>query len=71
MRFTISGDEMSDEQIQSMQELLAGVYIQNLRIYDVLMSMLAIQNPGRADELEKLHSEGKILGPDPALNVED
>lgn len=71
MRFTISGDEMSDEQIQSMQELLAGIYIQNLRIYDVLMSMFSLKHSGRADELEKLHAEGKILGPDPALNVED
>ena len=54
-----------------MQELLAGIYIQNLRVYDILMTLLAIQNPEKADSLEKLHTEGKVLGPDPALKVED
>ena len=62
---------MSDEQEQAMQELLAGIYIQNLRVYDVLMMLLALQNPEKAEELEKLHTEGKVLGPDPALKLED
>lgn len=62
---------MSDEQKQAIEELLAGVYIQNLRVYDVLMTMLALQNPDKANELEKLHSEGKVIGPDPALKIED
>lgn len=61
---------MSDEQLQSMQELLAGIYIQNLRVYDVLMTLLSLQNVVKANELEKLHEEGKVLAPDPALNVE-
>ena len=60
---------MNDE--QAVQELLAGIYIQNLRVYDVLMTMLSLQNPAKADELEKLHAEGKVLGPDPALKIED
>jgi len=59
------------ENEQAIQELLAGIYIQNLRVYDVLMTMLALQNPDKANELEKLHSEGKIIGPDPALKVEE
>jgi hypothetical protein len=62
---------MSDEQRQAIEELLAGIYIQNLRVYDVLMTLLALQNPDKANELEKFHTEGKILGPDPALKVED
>ena len=62
---------MSAEQRQAMEELLAGIYIQNLRVYDVLMALLALQNVDKANELEKLHSEGKILGPDPALKIED
>lgn len=62
---------MSDEQIQAMQELLAGIYIQNLRVYDVLMSLLALENPNKANELEQLHKDGKVLGPDPALKIED
>lgn len=62
---------MSDEQEQAISELLAGIYIQNLRVYDVLMTLLSLQNVEKANELEKLHTEGKILGPDPALKVED
>lgn len=62
---------MSDEQIQSMQELLAGIYIQNLRVYDVLMTLLALENPEKANELEQIHTEGRIVGPDPALKIED
>ena len=62
---------MSAEQKQALEELLAGIYIQNLRVYDVLMTLLALQNAAKANELEKLHSEGKVLGPDPALKIED
>lgn len=61
---------MSDEQ-KAMEELLAGIYIQNLRVYDVLMTLLSLQNPAKANELEQMHSEGRILGPDPALKIED
>ena len=61
---------MSDEQIQSIQELLAGIYIQNLRVYDVLMTLLSLQNVEKANQLEQLHEEGRVLAPDPALKVE-
>lgn len=62
---------MSDDQKQAFEELLAGIYIQNLRVYDVLMVLLSIQNADKANELENMHREGKILGPDPALKIED
>jgi hypothetical protein len=62
---------MSDEQIQAFQEMIAGIYIQQLRIYDLLAMMISLQNPDKMDELEKLHAEGKVLGPDPALKFED
>ena len=62
---------MSSEQEQAIQELIAGIYIQNLRLYDVLMTLLALQNAEKASELEQLHKEGKVLGPDPALKIED
>jgi hypothetical protein len=62
---------MSDEQIQAFQEMIAGIYIQQLRIYDLLATMLTLQNPSKMDELEKLHTEGKVLAPDPALSIED
>ena len=62
---------MSDEQKQAIEELLAGVYIQNLRVYDVLMALLSKQDQELANKLEQLHTEGKVLGPDPALKIED
>ena len=62
---------MSDEQEQAIQELLAGIYIQNLRIYDILMTYLTLQNPQKANMLEELHKEGKVLGPDPSLKIEN
>jgi len=62
---------MSDERKQAFEELLAGIYIQNLRVYDVLMVLLSLQNADKASELEKMHTEGKVLGPDPALKIED
>jgi hypothetical protein len=62
---------MSDEQIQAFQEMIAGIYIQQLRIYDLLAMMISLQNPDKMDELEKLHAEGKVLGPDPALKFEN
>jgi hypothetical protein len=62
---------MSDEQIQAFQEMIAGIYIQQLRIYDLLATLVTLQNPERMDQLEKLHSEGKVLAPDPALTIEN
>lgn len=62
---------MSDEQEQAIQELVAGIYIQNLRLYDVLMAILSLKSVDTANRLEALHKEGKILGPDPALKIED
>jgi hypothetical protein len=62
---------MSAEQEQTaIEELLAGIYIQQLRMYDILMTMLALQNVQKANELEELHTEGKVLGPDPALKID-
>lgn len=47
-------------------EILSGLYIQSLRIYDILM--LTAQKLGvDVDKLEKMHEEGKTLCPDPAL----
>lgn len=51
-------------------EILSGLYIQSLRIYDILM--LTAQKLGvDVDKLEKMHEEGKTLCPDPALVLDD
>jgi hypothetical protein len=51
-------------------EILSGLYIQSLRIYDILM--LTAQKLGvDVDKLEKMHEEGKTLCPDPSLELDD
>ncbi len=58
------------EAVEAMQEMIAGLYIQSLRTYDLLATLIAIQNPEKMDELEKMHAEGKTMCPDPALKFE-
>ena len=62
---------MSDEQIQAFQEMVAGIYIQQLRIYDLLAVLVSERLPEKMSQLEKMHTEGKVLCPDPALSIED
>jgi hypothetical protein len=62
---------MSDEQVEAFQELIAGIYIQQLRIYDLLAVLVSERMPEKMDRLEKMHSEGKVLSPDPALRVNE
>lgn len=54
----------------AVEELLGALYIQSLRIYDILM--LTAQKLGvDIDELEEMHAQGKVLCPDPALVLDD
>lgn len=62
---------MSDEQIEAFQELIAGIYIQQLRIYDLLAIIASEKFPEKVAQLEQLHEQGKVLCPDPALKLED
>lgn len=65
-------DPNSDSKPKSdemMFEILGGMYIQMLRIYDVLC-LLAQDNP-KINELISLHESGKVLSPDPALILDD
>jgi hypothetical protein len=54
---------------QVLYELMGGMYIQMLRIYDVLC-LLAQDNP-RINELIELHESGRVLSPEPALIMEE
>lgn len=62
---------MSDEQDNAIQELIAGIYIQQLRIYDLLAVIASERFPEKVAQLEQMHSEGKVLCPDPALKLEE
>lgn len=54
----------------NIEELLGALYIQSLRIYDVLM-LLAAKNGVDTDILEEMHANGKVFCPDPALVLDD
>ncbi len=62
---------MSVEQENAIQELIAGIYIQNLRIYDMLAIIASGVSQTKVLELEKLHAEGTVLCSDPALKLEE
>ena len=63
---TTINDVLSD-----VRDLLVGIYIQNLRIYDVLTLQAAAVNGPKTDELINLHELGNVLCPEPALKPED
>lgn len=57
---------------EALYELLGGMYIQLLRIYD-LLGLIASGESNQAivDRMISLHESGKVLSPDPALVIED
>lgn len=61
---------MNDEQFETLQELLSGIYVQLARIYDVLTITLD-KLGGNAIELHQEHASGHILGPPPLLIESD
>jgi len=61
---------MNEKEIGVLLELLTGLYIQSLRNYDML-SIIAAKLGADAVELTKIHKNGKILCPDPALFIDD
>lgn len=58
------------ESMEALKELIAGIYIQQLRIYDLLAVLISERQPEKIAELEKLHESGGILCPDPSLKME-
>lgn len=50
-------------------EILGGIYIQMLRIYDLLA--LSLKDNPELERLIELHESGKVLSPDPALVIDD
>jgi len=54
---------------QAFMEIMGGMYIQLLRIYDMLS--LIVPDSNKASELISLHESGRVLSPDPALILDD
>jgi hypothetical protein len=66
-----SSVEFEQRTIDSTEDLLTAIYIQQSRTYDVLMSLLAAEHPDIALELMNNHAAGVIVTPAPALRGED
>jgi len=57
---------------EALYELLGGMYIQMLRIYDLLTLVASGEsNITKVEQLISLHESGKVLSPDPALVIDD
>lgn len=63
-------DEQNISSSEQIVELLSVMYVQSLRIYDILM--MSAQKLGvDIDKLEKMHEEGRTLCPEPMLVLDD
>lgn len=45
--------------------------IQMMRTYDVLLALLAVQDPTKAAQLAEMHEQGLTFTPAPAFSVEE
>ena len=64
---------MEPEQETIMLEIMGGMYIQMLRIYD-LLAVIGKHTPNADSDISKvieLHESGKVLAPDPALIMDE
>ena len=61
---------LDEQQVEALLEVLGGLYIQSLRIYDML-AIIADKVGADSVGLSKLHEQGYTVGPDPSLRIED
>ncbi len=45
--------------------------IQMMRVYDVLLALLSVQDPTKAAQLAEMHEKGLTFTPAPAYSVEE
>lgn len=62
---------MEETEISSTEDLLTAIYIQQSRIYDVLVRLLMLQDEDSALKMVDEHARGGLYGPPPALVGED
>ena len=61
---------MDDQQTEALLEILGGLYIQSLRIYD-LLCIIGDKVGADVVSLKDLHEQGYTLGPDPSLRIDN
>jgi hypothetical protein len=66
-----SQTEFEQRTIDGTEDLLTAIYIQASRMYDVLFTLLTADHPELAQSLIKLHEDGVIVTPQPALRGDE
>jgi hypothetical protein len=64
------GEEIEDNILENIRELVASLYIQQMRNYDML-AIIADKLGADAKGLSKLHEEGQVLAPPPSFVFEE
>lgn len=62
---------MKEEDINIFREMIAGIYIQQLRIYDLLSAIALSAKEEQVENILKLHENGGVLSPDPSLILDN
>jgi hypothetical protein len=62
---------MEERGLDDSVDLLTAIYIQQSRMYDVIVALLSETNPEMAARIVTAHAAGEILGPVPALKGAD
>lgn len=57
--------------LNDIRDLLIGIYIQQLRLYDVMTLQMSTINSQKTEELITLHEAGTVLCPEPTLSQND
>jgi len=58
---------MEEREIDDVTDLLTAIYIQQSRMYDILVRMLMLQDQDVALSMVEAHAKGELYGPPPAL----
>jgi hypothetical protein len=58
---------VENKQIADTQDILTAIYIQQSRVYDVLLAILSGQDKPLAASIIEAHERGELLSPPPAL----
>lgn len=61
---------MDERQTEALLEILGGLYIQSLRIYD-LLCIIGDKVGADVIGLKDLHEQGYTVGPDPSLRIDN
>ena len=65
-------DNTPEPTMSELYEIIGGMYIQMLRVYDILALIASgTGNQTNVDKLVSLHESGKYLSPDPAISLDD